>query len=157
MSSGDFTTGLATTYPNYDMYITRDGGDTFTLVTLPPNVPDQDFFAVSANSDGSKLVAVALGGFLWTTTDKGVTWIKGGDTNKQNFYGVSVSGDGNTILAAVTASPDTTLGGFLWISTDGGTTFVHRAFRGQWQRAATAAAGNHMYAAIWGGDLYTSP
>ena len=68
-----------------------------------------------------------------------------------------MSGDGNTILAAVTAASDP-VGGFLWVSTDGGgVTFVNCGFRGKWQRAATAAAGNHLYAAIWGGDIYTSP
>ena len=61
--SGDFATGLATTYPDPKLYITTNGGDDWNPVTAS-NVNGQNWFAVSANSDGSKLVAVALFGWV---------------------------------------------------------------------------------------------
>src|ERR1035437_7086546 len=86
-------------------------GHTWTPLT---NAPNQQWQAVASSEDGSKLVAVAYGGGVYTSTKLGLTRT----SNKvpaNNWYSVASSADGTKLVAVVTG-----YGGPMCSSTDEG-------------------------------------
>ena len=75
--------------------------------------------AVVASQEGNKLVAVAQGGAIWTSKDRGATW-KASTTAPiaAGYVTVASSADGSKIVAGVNP------GGKLWLSSDSGATFA---------------------------------
>ena len=75
--------------------------------------------AVAASQEGNKLVAVAQGGAIWTSKDRGATW-KASTTAPiaAGYVTVASSADGSKIVAGVNP------GGKLWLSSDSGATFA---------------------------------
>ena len=75
--------------------------------------------AVAASQEGSKLVAVAQGGAIWTSKDRGATW-KASTTAPiaAGYVTVASSADGSKIVAGVNP------GGKLWLSSDSGASFA---------------------------------
>ena len=95
--------------------------------------------AISASEHGDKLVAVAQGGAIWTSKDRGVTW-RASTTAPivAGYVTVASSADGRKIVAGVNP------GGKLWMSEDSGATFfaaenddlpAEAPWNGKWIRA----------------------
>ncbi len=71
------------------------------------------WFSVASSSDGTKLVAVANGGQIYTSADSGSTWTA--RESSRNWQSVTSSLDGTKLVAVV-------LGGQIFTSTASSTT-----------------------------------
>jgi hypothetical protein len=110
----------------------------------------RDWFCVASSADGTKLVAGALGGQLYTSTDSGITWIAREST--RNWTSVASSADGTKLVASV-------VGGNLYTSTDSGVTWFPRSYDNNiraWYSVASSIDGTKLIAAVLNEYLYTS-
>jgi hypothetical protein len=78
----------------------------------------RNWFGVASSADGSKLVANAVGGQLYTSTDSGVTWTARDST--RSWYGLASSADGNKLVAGASGGQLYTSGGVGSTSTGAG-------------------------------------
>lgn len=80
--------------------------------------------SVACSSDGSRLVAVDYAyqqmGSIWTSQDRGVTWVERTSAGVRQWTAVASSGNGLRMTAAVS-------GGSLWTSDDSGATWTECA------------------------------
>ncbi|MBP9901512.1 MAG: hypothetical protein KBH45_08640 [Verrucomicrobia bacterium] len=102
---------------------------------------------VASSADGSKLLAAANGGFIYTSTDYGMNWTA--RDSSRNWRAVASSGDGVKLAAAVN-------GGFIYTSTDSGTNWTPRFGSVNWSSIASSLNGAQLVASFAGGQLYTS-
>ena len=103
--------------------------------------------SVAASADGSKLVAVANNGQIYTSTDSGVTWTER-DFNR-NWRSVASSADGSKLVAVVYDDQ-------IYTSTDSGVTWTARENIRNWLSVASSADGSKLVAVHGGGQIYTS-
>ena len=105
---------------------------------------------IACSADGSKLVATASSGQLYTSTDSGVTWILQAASPSSAYWRcVASSADGSKLVAAAY--------GQLYTSADSGTNWTARAISAnQWYSVASSADGTRLVAAVYGGHFYTS-
>jgi hypothetical protein len=108
---------------------------------------NRGWIAVASSADGSKLIAAAFTGQLYTSTNFGVTWTP--RENSRQWRSVASSADGSKLVAAVDA-------GQLYTSVDFGLTWTAREINRAWYGVASSADGNKLVAAVSGGQLYTS-
>ena len=99
------------------------GEEPFQVATLAfpefSGLPESaNWRAIAASEHGDKLVAVAQGGAIWTSKDRGATW-RASTTAPiaAGYVTVDASADGSKIVAGVNP------GGKLWLSEDSGATF----------------------------------
>ncbi|MFL6604974.1 MAG: WD40/YVTN/BNR-like repeat-containing protein [Steroidobacteraceae bacterium] len=112
--------------------------------------PLHHWYSVASSADGTRLVAVANGGQVYTSTDSGATWTARGPTNR-NWFTVASSADGTRLVAAEYFS------GFIYTSTDSGVTWTPRGTERSWTSVASSADGTQLVAATNMGDqIYTS-
>jgi photosystem II stability/assembly factor-like uncharacterized protein len=104
--------------------------------------------SVASSLDGSKLVAVVLGGQIYTSLDSGGTWIP--RESGRNWYSVASSADGSKLVAVVAIS------GQIWTSTDSGATWNPRDSARNWFAVASSADGSKLVAVVNGGQIWTS-
>ena len=71
---------------------------------------------MASSADGTKLVAVVFGGYIYASTDSGVTWTRPQGSFSQDWMSVASSADG-TRLVAVTGGGLTTSGDYIYTST----------------------------------------
>ena len=101
---------LVATVNNGQIYTSTNSGQTWTAQTTS-GLGSLDWSCVASSADGTKLVA-AVGyipnnafptGFLYTSTDSGVTWTKLGSLSSVNdlWSSVASSANGSTLVAAV--------------------------------------------------------
>jgi photosystem II stability/assembly factor-like uncharacterized protein len=92
------------------------------------------------SADGSRAVAVAANGLLYTSSDGGLTWTAR-TTTPRTWGGVAISEDGSRIVGVVTA-------GNIHVSTDGGATFTAVAGAGtaDWRSVAGSRDGQRLLA-----------
>ncbi|MBI5775498.1 MAG: hypothetical protein HZA89_17395 [Verrucomicrobia bacterium] len=107
----------------------------------------RSWYSVASSADGAKLVAVVLGGQIYTSTDSGVTWTA--RESSRNWFSVASSADG-TKLVAVEG------GGQIYTSTDSGVTWTARESTRDWSSVASSADGTKLVAGAYGGQIYTS-
>lgn len=113
--------------------------------------------AVASSSDGAKLVIVG-GGYIFTSTDFGVTWVQRLNLGA-TYFGYATSSSDGTHLAAVIFSGR----GDIWTSSDSGATWVDR-YGGvlgtqnirNWQAIASSSDGMHMAVASAGWNIAMS-
>ena len=109
--------------------------------------------SIASSSDGSKLVACVdnnLSGYIYTSTNYGVTWTQ--RAGPKTWQSVVSSSDG-TKLAAITS-----LGDYIYTSTDSGVTWVAQTGSGirNWLSIACSSDGVKLAAGYTGSHLYTS-
>ena len=142
----------------------------------------QIWVSVASSADGTKLVAVSNGninynninnlGYIYTSTDSGVTWKQTGP--QTNWTSVASSADGTKLVAAAMAytvdgheasSDDPLVGGGLYTSSDSGATWTLTGSsanilspdwsQGVWHSVASSADGTKLVA--WEVErIYTS-
>ena len=108
---------------------------------------DRSWRAVASSADGTKLVAAASGGQLYTSTDSGATWTA--RESARSWQGVASSADGTKLVAGV-------VGGQLYTSTDSGATWTARESARSWRGVASSSDGAKLVAVVYGGHIYTS-
>lgn len=121
------------------------------------NIPKTDSWkSVSSSGDGSKLIAAAYGGPIYTSTNFGLTWSNdnnapGPAPTGPQWYSSASSADGTKLVAVVRF-------GGIWTSTDSGITWStnNNAGTNYWLSVASSADGTHLVAAGSGTWIYTS-
>ena len=117
-----------------------------------PRDSNRAWLSVASSADGSKLVAGADAGQLYTSTNSGVTWTP--RSFGASWVGVASSADGSKLVAAVGGVGG--VGGQLYTSTDSGVTWIPRDSNRSWRGVASSADGTKLVASVGNGQLYTS-
>lgn len=141
-----------------------DGGATWMAGDGPI---DRTWISSDMSANGDRMVAVQYGGRMYMSTNRGVNWtpvaIPDLDTrpvdpnpnlNDQPYESVTVSSDGNRIVAAVQNGPliVSSNAGLNWVAgTSGGALLT-----GYWRSVDSSADGLIVMAADHNGDLYRS-
>lgn len=111
----------------------------------------RDWHTTASSADGSKLAAAAQSGYIYTSSDSGVTWTERTDAGLRTWVSMTSSADG-TKLAATAQS------GYIYTSSDSGVTWTEQAGSGQraWVAIGSNFDGSKLIAATTDGYLYTS-
>jgi hypothetical protein len=114
------------------------------------------WLSAASSADGTKLVAgdtPSFGvGFLYTSTDSGVTWTAQTGAGQRVWYGLTSSTDGTKLAAAA-------LNGYIYTSTDSGATWTEQTGAGAraWYTIACSSDGTKLVTAdATPGYIYTS-
>jgi hypothetical protein len=141
--SGDGST-LVTCDSNEGIIVTRDAGTHFTSPYSYAEGKDCVEFALSR--DGSRIVAATgdksygtVSGYLYVTSDGGVSWTKASGAGLRHWTSVACSADGMVIAACATGAS----GDFILRSKDGGLSWSIESAAGQrkWAHVASSADG----------------
>ena len=143
---------VATVYGGYIYKSTNSGAG-----LQPTSAPTKYWRSVTSSNilmgtAPIKLAAVASnGGYIYTSSDFGVTWVSRTSAGSRNWYSIDSSWDG-TKLAAVAD------GGYIYTSTDSGATWTARMSAGSrsWRSIASSDDGTKLAAVADGGYIYTS-
>ena len=144
-----------------DLEECRDGDifvhGVFNSVSVLPNLGwtaqtssgSRSWWAITSSADGERLAAVELGGAIYTSVDRGVTWVATNAGSRQ-WYDITSSADGER-LAAVAQ------GGLIYTSVDRGVTWVAtNSGIGNWYAITSSADGERLAAVVYGGSIYSS-
>jgi len=138
------TTGDATVH----VYMSVDQGTTWTLQATNNNLVHAS--AIVSSTYANNLCVSVYGGYIYTSTDYGVTWIQQTGSGSRNWIinCLAMSDDGSKIIAA----PDNT-GMYLYISTDYGVTWTQKTGAGShyWTSLSMSGDGLKMFAVNWDG------
>lgn len=115
--------------------------------TWTPRESSRGWFSVASSADGSKLVAVAYPGQIYTSTDSGVNWIP--RESSRDWISVASSTDGTKLVALAEH-------GQIYTSTDSGQNWAPRETNRGWFSVASSADGSKLIAVVAGGQIYTS-
>ena len=85
------------------------------------SVGEQSWSSVASSSDGANLVAVAIGGYIYTSSNSGATWTQTG--HQDDWSSVASSSDGTRIVAATNQ-------GYIYKSSDSGATWTQTGRQG---------------------------
>ena len=133
---------------------TGDYGSSWFIRIAECPVGTANWAGIGSSSDGTKLVGVShnSGGYIYTSTDSGVTWTQRITTPNGWAY-VASSSDGSKLVAISRLSP-----GYIYTSTDSGVTWTQRTGSGSrnWEGVASSSDGTKLVAAENGGYIYTS-
>ena len=139
--------------------VAQNAGQVIQVANLSQNVgfawrtngTPQNWKAVAASSDGSKLVAAVNGGNIFTSTNYGVTWQAKPSAGSLNWSSVASSADGTKLVAC--ANP-----GFIYTSTDSGTNWMQRINSGNrnWTSVASSWDGTKLIACAANAGVYVS-
>ncbi len=145
-------------FPGERYYVIGDGipdGTTllYTNTPAPANnwVPVtspgvQNWSGSACSSDGTRMIAVTNGGFIWTSADSGATWTQ--RATSQNWSSCCSSSDGSTLAAVVQD-------GLIYLSTDYGVTWIAAGITGLpdagvlgWTCICSDSTGSILYAGV---------
>jgi len=162
IACSDDATKVFATEAGGDVYKSIDSGVTWaptsaaSYITVGgPLAGSNNWSGISSSSNGSILAVVVGGGggspgYVYTSTDSGVTWDEIQELDKTNWGSVTVSDDGQTLVVAE-------LGGYIHISKDAGTTWTAQtsAGEGNWSSLVANFDGTKLVATVNGGGLFT--
>jgi len=100
------------------------------------------------SSDGSKMITGVEGGYLYTSTDWGVTWTPRFADAGRSWYSVAMSSDGSKLYAANNQG--------VYSSTNGGVTWTQRKTASHLGYLGVSADGTKLVFAENLGDVWTS-
>ncbi len=130
------------------IYISTNSGANWTVKTQPA----QDWKSMASSADGSKLVAVARGGPIYTSMDSGATWSV--RASALQWTGVASSADGSKMVATV---GDYAVGPIYTSGNSGASWTPVSSTTGNWRAVASSADGTKLVAAERNNRLiYTS-
>ena len=111
------------------------------------------WYSIASSVDGTKLVAAIYGGYIWRSSDSGITWTQ--DTSVggvKNWYNITSSIDGTKLVAVV-------YGGSIWTSNDSGITWNEDTSIGStknWEAVDMSSDGTIVAAVHYGGNIWIS-
>jgi photosystem II stability/assembly factor-like uncharacterized protein len=129
---------------------TSDSGSSWQ--TFPAPVSNQcGYYGIALSSNGNQIFVARYNGYIYRTTDSGVTWTQLTGAGSRYWKGFAISPDGNTIVAS--AHND-----FAYYSTNGGTNWSKASgpISSYWQTAALDPTGRVMAVASANGEIYVS-
>ena len=141
-------------YENCYIYISEDGGSTWSQKDPAGSAGGKYLSAVAIDADGAKMVASANNDYVYTSSDSGTIWTKrepAGAGVTKPWLQVSISADGSKMAAC---SDET---GYIYMSSDGGATWTtcDSAGSSNWSQVAWSADGTKV-AASNNAFIYTS-
>ena len=112
--------------------------------------------AIASSSDGTKLVAAPSTGYIYTSSDSGVTWTEQTGSGSRSWTNLTSSADG-TKLAAVSSGAT----GYIYTSTNSGVTWTQRSpvtasTPRSWYSITSSSDGTKLAAGVNYGYVYTS-
>ncbi len=116
-------------------------------VTWTPRESNRAWLGIASSADGTKLLAAADNGQLYTSTDSGVTWTA--RESNRNWRHVASSSDGIKLVAVANIDQ-------IYTSGDSGVTRTPRESVRGWWSVASSSDGTKLVAGVTGGRLYTS-
>ena len=126
------------------VYTSVDSGKTWNQQSGSP----VNLLALSSSADGTQLVGIGTGGYIWHSTNSGTTWQSVYTTT--GLQAISSSADGSRLALVVN-------GGGIYISVDAGTTwYLCSPPSSAWSAIASSSDGLKLVATINGNKLYTS-
>jgi hypothetical protein len=122
------------------------------------------WIGIASSSDGTKLVATDIGtdetgGYIYTSTDSGVSWIARTSAGARNWGSITSSSDGTKLVTADYPSFDADpTRGYIYTSSDSGTTWIERRSAGikWWESITSSSDGTKLAAVANPGNVYTS-
>lgn len=115
-------------------------------VAVPRNILT-GWNAAASSADGRKLVAVASGGYIWTSGDSGVTWTP--HESARQWRAVASSADGVRLVALVSNDR-------IYTSDDSGATWTQRDIARNWAYVASSSDGTKLAACAADGILVST-
>jgi hypothetical protein len=130
-------------------------GNTYTW-TQRTSAGLRKWMDVASSADGTKLVAVAKDGYIYTSTDSGATWTERTGPGVQKWAAAASSADGTklAVVAGVSGSGNR----YIYTSTDSGATWTQRTSAGSrdWRNIEMSDDGTQIVANVFDGYIYTS-
>jgi len=101
--------------------------------------------SITMSSDDTKLAACVYGGYIYTSTDGGITWTEQTSAGYRRWISIAMSSDGTKLAACVYS-------GYIYTSMDGGITWTEQtsAGIGNWSSIKMSSDGNKIGAVIYG-------
>jgi photosystem II stability/assembly factor-like uncharacterized protein len=126
----------------------------FTYAPWVQRESSRNWYSIASSIDGKKLAAVHYGGYIYTSTDSGVTWTTNSNlSGARNWYSIASSADGSKLAAVDNGY------GYIYTSTDSGVTWTtNNNSSGQhyWRSITSSADGTKLAAGDYNGYIYTS-
>jgi hypothetical protein len=136
--------------PGKIRYSTDSGNNWIELNT---SVGNRQWLGFYINSDGTKMFANELVGYIYVSTDSGITWTPRGSSLNRSIY-MAGSSDGTKLVTFPA------FGTYLIVSTDSGTTWTNKTLisYNQWSGVCVSNDGKKMAATVgYTGDyIYVS-
>lgn len=142
-------TGSVSVKPNAGQTFRYAPGALATPSSFVARGPRKEWYSVASSADGTKLIAGAYMGPLYTSTDAGLTWTPRLTEVNRDWSAVASSAGGTTLIAG-------TYWGELFTSTDSGLTWTPRESERRWLSVASSADGTKLAAGVLDGQLYIS-
>ena len=118
-------------------------------------IGSRNWVSIASSSDGTSLAAVDNGGYIYTSTDSGVTWVERTSSGARNWASVASSSDGTKLVAGVYNSAYK----YIYTSSDSGVTWTERTSAGSrnWRSVASSSDGTKLVAVVTSGQyIHTS-
>ena len=122
-------------------------GSNLAVPLAAQNAGSRSWRSVASSSDGSKLVAVASGGQIYTSVDSGLNWTA--RDSARNWNSVASSSDGSKLVAVVSS-------GQIYTSADSGLNWAARDLARSWSSVASSSDGSKLVAVVYADQIYTS-
>ena len=119
----------------------------------------RNFYATTISDDGTKLAATNYNGYIYTSTDSGVTWVERTSSGKRPWnYTIESSADGSKLVAAAATDYATTpnIPGGIYTSTDAGATWTAQTSIGEQMWAGVAISADGTKISVAGNSIYVS-
>ena len=102
--------------------------------------PSNHWFSVASSADGTKMVAVASGDGIYTSTNSGMTWAQTSAPTNQFWSSAASSADGNKLVAVAQS-------GVIYTSTNSWDTWISNNVPSEnWSSVASSADGSKLVA-----------
>ena len=149
-SSSDGMTIVGISAPSNSVVISQNGGVNWSTVAVAGSNTFGRSIAISSN--GQKIAACWAQGYIYTSTDGGVTWTQ---RITGNWDYITSSSDGTKLAACAN------LGQSIYTSTDSGATWTQRTSAGSrdWTSITSSSDGSKLAACVGNGSqgyVYTS-
>jgi hypothetical protein len=108
-----------------------------SIITPFLTVGKRNWYGVASNSDGRVISAIDYGGFIYTSTNYGVSW--SANNLSRNWSCIACSSDGSKIVAGI-------YGGQIYTSSDSGATWTARDSNRLWVSVASSSNGVKLVA-----------
>ena len=108
--------------------------------------------SIASDSTGANLAAVVQNGYIYTSSDSGVSWTPRKNDINRNWTSIASDSTGQNLAACVQ-------GGNIWTSTSGGQSWTENIISPGtlgWTWITSNSTGQYLAAVIYGGYIYTS-
>jgi hypothetical protein len=136
---------IQNTYGNPNPYFIGD------ILVQRTSAGSRNWNSIASSFDGSKLVATVNAGYIYTSTNTGVSWVERTSTGLQNWSGIASSTNGNVLAATVNP-------GYIYTSTNSGVNWTQRTSSSyqNWSHIASSYDGSMLAATVNGGNIWTT-